>query len=266
MTQPLAEPALRRLPIDVRPAAGERAESYIRRLARANHLRPSYLRRYLAGPPGYDGKIDPGRLADLTGRPAAILQQTLTARGWPRPPRPPSGRLRRRHADKPALYAQIRAAAQTGKLTKNDLITRFRVSRPTVNKALAAPEPPPWKPPFKKQPPAYAARLDALLAAAPALTARQLWEQVLDHTDLKISYDTVSHYHRQRRRSSARSAMPRPSHRASRPGPAHEPDDTIRWQPASTGRNPQPASSIPAPTLLTANNVQAGHSRTDRRD
>lgn len=214
MTQPPAEPPLRRLPIDVRPAAGERAESYIRRLARANHLRPSYLRRYLAGPPGYNGRIDPARLAALTGRPAATLQRTLTARGWPRPARPPSGRLRRRHADKPALYAQIRAAAQTGKLTKNDLITQFRVGRQTVSKALAAPEPPPWKPPLKKQPPAYAAHLDTLLAAAPGLTAHQLWEQVLDHTDLKISYDTISHYHRQRRRAATQDPQARAPHAA----------------------------------------------------
>ncbi len=150
MTLPCAEPPLRRLPIDVRPTVGERAEFYIRRLARANHLRPSYLRCYLAGPPKWDGKIDPHRLAALTGRPAVILQQTLTARGWPQPPKPPSGYLRRRHADQPALYAQIRAAARTGKLNKNELITRFRVCRETIGKALAAPEPPPWQPPFKK--------------------------------------------------------------------------------------------------------------------
>lgn len=61
MTLPCPQQPLRRLPIDVRPAAGERTELYIRRLARANHLRPSYLRRFLAGPPGWDGKIQPER-------------------------------------------------------------------------------------------------------------------------------------------------------------------------------------------------------------
>jgi len=77
------------------------------------------------------------------------------------------------------------------------------VSIPHTNgcspKALAAPSRPPWRRPFKKEPPAYAARVDALLDATPGLTSRQLWEQVTDHTDLKVSYDTVSQYHRKRR-------------------------------------------------------------------
>jgi hypothetical protein len=222
MTQPIAELPLRRLPIDARPAVGERAEFYIRRLARANHLRPSYLRRYLAGPPRYNGRSTPGRLAALTGRPAAILQQTLTARGWSRPARPPSGYVRRRHADKPALYAQIRATAQTGKLTRQDLITRFHVSRPTVNKALAAPQPPLWKPPFKKRRPAYAAHLDALLAAAtPSLTALQLWEQLLDHTDLQ---DLLRHRGRvlQKAAPSPRQLISTQAHGTAASSPAHD--------------------------------------------
>jgi hypothetical protein len=39
--------SLRTLPIDVRPRIGESVEGYIHRLARANHLRPSYLYQYL---------------------------------------------------------------------------------------------------------------------------------------------------------------------------------------------------------------------------
>ena len=34
----------------------------------------------------------------------------------------------------------------------------------------------------------------------PDLTTRQLWEQIVDHTDLKVSYSTVSHYPKKRRR------------------------------------------------------------------
>jgi hypothetical protein len=198
MTARYPEQPLRQLPIDVRPAAGERAESYIRRLARANHLPPSYLHSDLAGPPHWQGRVQPQRLAALTGRPARILQQTLTARGWPRPAQPPSGRLRRRHADKPALYARIRAAASEG-TSKTQLAARFRVGHSTITKALQAPGPPPWKPPVKKQPPAYSAHIDALLQAAPDLTSKQLWEHLVDHTDLKASYETVHQYHRTRR-------------------------------------------------------------------
>ena len=41
-----------------------------------------------------------------------------------------------------------------------------------------------------------AARIDALLDAMPDLTTRQLWEQIVDHTDLKVSYSTVSPHHK----------------------------------------------------------------------
>jgi hypothetical protein len=190
---------LRRLPIDVRPVAGERVEFYVRRLARANHLRPSYLRRFLVGPPGWNGAITPQRLAALTGRPVAVLQQTLSGKAWPGPERPPSGYLRRRHADKPALYAKIRIAAEIDNPTMKELSTRFRVGSRTVVKALSAPEPPPWKPPHKKTPPAYAASIDALLDVRPGMTVLQLWEQLVDHTDFKVSYTTVQAYLKRRR-------------------------------------------------------------------
>src|ERR1700758_985843 len=62
------------LPARPRPRQGETADSYLRRLAAANHLRFSYLRRYLATPRGSYGPIDAGGLAVLAGRkPHAIL-------------------------------------------------------------------------------------------------------------------------------------------------------------------------------------------------
>lgn len=63
------------LPVRPRPRQGETADSYLRRLAAANHLRFSYLRRYLATPPGSYGPIDAWGLAVLAGRkPHAILR------------------------------------------------------------------------------------------------------------------------------------------------------------------------------------------------
>lgn len=63
------------LPGRPRPRQSETADSYLRRLAAANHLRFSYLRRYLATPRGSFGPIDARGLAVLAGRqPHAILR------------------------------------------------------------------------------------------------------------------------------------------------------------------------------------------------
>jgi hypothetical protein len=69
-----------RLPLTPRPRLGESTNSYIRRLARANHLVPSYLQGFLCGPPTWFGKPRLTRLAAVTGRPAAALQHALARR------------------------------------------------------------------------------------------------------------------------------------------------------------------------------------------
>jgi hypothetical protein len=75
------------LPVRPRPAAGEPVSSYVRRLARANHLRPSYLHGYLAGPPDYLRAISPERLAVLSGRPGPAVPPRDPGRGQARPVR-----------------------------------------------------------------------------------------------------------------------------------------------------------------------------------
>ena len=66
-------------PLPVRPVPhhGETAGSYLRRLAAANYLRFSYLRRYLARPEGSYWPIDPGRLAALVGRDLPAIRRAL---------------------------------------------------------------------------------------------------------------------------------------------------------------------------------------------
>jgi hypothetical protein len=83
------------LPVRPRPRRGETADSYLRRLAAANHLRFTYLRRYLATPRGSYGPIDPGRVAILAARePNAILRAFPELA--PAAPRPDTRRYTRR--------------------------------------------------------------------------------------------------------------------------------------------------------------------------
>jgi len=100
------------LPVQPRSRRGETADSYLRRLAAANHLRSSYLRRYLSKPEGSYGPVDPGKLAALTGRePHAILHALPELA--PAAPRPAARRytseeIQRSRDAKRGKYAAIR--------------------------------------------------------------------------------------------------------------------------------------------------------------
>jgi hypothetical protein len=103
------------LPIRVRPQRAETTESYIRRLARANHLRPSYLRAFLCGPSRRTGAIRPWRLAAMSGRAVRALEHALAdlAPQPGPPPRPPA-----RH---PRAPGSVRALISTWLLTEPGL-------------------------------------------------------------------------------------------------------------------------------------------------
>lgn len=198
------------LPILVRPQQGESVESYIRRLARANHLRPSYLHGYLCSPPHYLGTIQPERLAIVANRTLNAITRTfpsLTVTPPPRGAQPtnrgPTAQQRRR--ERTDLFAAIRRAASKG-LSVRAMAAQYRVHRRTVEQALANPAPPPRKPH-----PARGTRLDhldayidGLLEAEPNLIAQRIWERLTDEHDVEVSYSTVRNYiasrHRNRRR------------------------------------------------------------------
>ena len=81
MISPAARPAprpaaVRALPIRPRPAARDTPATYIRRLARANHLRPAYLKRYLRDDATGQPSID--MLAALAARPASSLMHAFS--------------------------------------------------------------------------------------------------------------------------------------------------------------------------------------------
>lgn len=230
---------LRPLPIRVRPRPAEPVESYVRRLARANHLRPSYLHAYLCGPPAWLGAVDLERRAVLCGRPAAVLQRTLTEPTPapppppPRQPRPnaPSPRARRprtaratpTRTSKPTgqpiskaeqriqkrteLFAAIRHDAQFLGASIRALARRHHVHRRTILQALDSPIPPPRKklPPRKSQVDPYRDVIDAILMEDQTRplrqrhTIRRIWERLVDEHDAQVSYSIVRAYVAHRR-------------------------------------------------------------------
>lgn len=195
------------LPIQIRPVQGETAESYLRRIARANHLRPSYLRAYLNREQRY-GPIRPEQLAAITSRTAAALQHALAKptrrRGSPGH-KPSPTRQAKKHAERTELFAAIRYAVRKEGITIRAAARRFHVHRRTVNQALAAPEPPPRK---KSNREPYALNglhdhINVILQAEPAIPIGHLWERLIDEHDATVSYASIRDYvNRQRQAQS----------------------------------------------------------------
>jgi hypothetical protein len=109
--EPLPPP----LPIRVRPATGETTESYIRRLSRANHLRPSLLQVYVRSPGAPTGAIRLRRLAAASGTAPTALSRALVRlppASEPRRPAPPPAESQA--ARKARLFGIIRDDAAGG--------------------------------------------------------------------------------------------------------------------------------------------------------
>lgn len=66
-----------RLPVDVRPRQGETVDSYVDRLAAANHIEPRLLRAFLHGAYDSRARAQLDRLAAASGRSEEILHRTL---------------------------------------------------------------------------------------------------------------------------------------------------------------------------------------------
>jgi uncharacterized protein len=121
---------------------GESAVSYIRRLARANHLRPNYLRRCLRDPD--HGGIRLGWLAAMAGRPVDSLERALSDAGQRQTPSGPARRGRGKR-DKAALLATLRQDAFDRGMSIRAISDRRGVSRRIVLQALESPTPRPRK-------------------------------------------------------------------------------------------------------------------------
>jgi hypothetical protein len=212
--------------VRVRPATGETAESYIRRLARANHLRPSLLQVYVRNPGVPAGAIRMRRLAAVSDSTVTALTRALTglapAGKRHRPPPSPA----ESQADRKArLFGVIRDDAAGG-MPIRQIASRHHVHRRMVRQALTAP----FGPPPRKR----AARpaqitgpirdvLDEL--ASESRTIWEIWTTVTDEHDSDASYAAIRDYIRTRRLSQAGLIAPRkslhtrghPGHRSSGP-------------------------------------------------
>ncbi|RCG21143.1 hypothetical protein DQ384_36630 [Sphaerisporangium album] len=182
------------LPILVRPRSGESTGSYIRRLARANHLKPSYLHGFLAGPPTWFGKPRLERLAVLSGRTPQVLRKTLSDAG-PAPGRDKPGPSNKpKRIDKAELYRRIRHDAETENLSMRALVRRHHVTWRTVKAALTNPEPPARKP-LPRRPSAIdpvQRLIDSMIKDGHRPT--EIWTRLMDEHDVSISYGLIRLY------------------------------------------------------------------------
>jgi hypothetical protein len=189
------------LPVRVRPNAGESVESYIRRLAQANHLRPSLLQVFVRDPSQPSAGIRPERLAAVMGSTPTALAHALTNLPQPRRPRTPQHRpsATPQAARKAQLFKAIRADDVHG-LSIRHIAQRHKIHRRMVRQALSSPTP---QPPPRKKINRPAPVLDPIRDVIDSLldknmTVWQIWVQVVDQYDADASYATVRRHIRDR--------------------------------------------------------------------
>jgi hypothetical protein len=189
------------LPVRVRPAAGETAESYIRRLARANHLRPSLLQVYVRNPDVPTGAIRLRRLAAVSGSTLTALAFALTGLTTATKPHrlPPPSPAESQAARKARLFSVIRDDAARG-VSIRQIASRHHVHRRMVRQALAEPAGPPPRRRGTRPAPAINPIQNILdkLAGEP-LTIWEIWITVTDEHDSDASYAAIRDYIRSRR-------------------------------------------------------------------
>jgi hypothetical protein len=201
-----------RLPIDVRPRIGESVVTYIRRLARANHLRPSYLYEYLHHPQQHTGTFQPERLAELTGRPIEVIRNVLPGLA-PEPTERTEGNapgqtsINGRTLKRMREFAAIRRDANTD-YSITALAARHDVPRRTVRQALAGMPPAPRKtPPHLRAIEHVRDRVDALVDQD--IGALAIWRILFDEHGTIVSYNNVRNYAMTRRLENATRAHTR---------------------------------------------------------
>jgi transposase len=189
------------LPVRPRPRQGETADSYLRRLAAANHMRFSYLRRYLATPSGSFGPINAAQLAVLAGRKShailrafpelgpAALRHAKTGHRYTRE------EIQHAYAAKHERYAVIRHDFDAG-MSERAIERKHHVGRRTIIKALESADPPARKK-IHREPAALNGlhgRIDAMMQADPAIGTATIWQRLADDHGVTVAYPTLRTY------------------------------------------------------------------------
>lgn len=194
------------LPVRPRPHQGETADSYLRRLAAANHLRFSYLRRYLAMPRGSYGPVDAGGLAALAGRKPHAILRAFPELGPPALRHAGTGRrytreeIQHAYAAKQERYAVIRRDFDAG-MSGRAIERKHHVGRRTIVKALGSADPPARKK-IHREPEALKDlhdHIDAMIETDPAIATATIWQRLADDHGVTVAYPTLRTYVTSRR-------------------------------------------------------------------
>jgi hypothetical protein len=200
MTGPELRPAPP-LPVRPRPRQSETADSYLRRLAAANHLRFSYLRRYLAMPRGSYGPVDARVLAVLAGRQPQAILRAFPELGPPALRYAKAGRrytreeIQHARAAKQEKYAVIRRDFDAG-LSGRAIERKHQVGRRTIVKAIDSADPPERKK-IHREPTALKELhdcIDAMIEADPAIATAAIWQRLADDHGATVAYPTLRTY------------------------------------------------------------------------
>jgi len=198
------------LPVRPRPRQGETADSYLRRLAAANNLRFSYLRRYLATPRGSYGPFDAAGLAVLAGRKPHAILRAFPELGPAALRQPKNGRrytredIQHAYAAKHQRYAEIRRDASAG-MSERAIERKHHVGRRTIIKALDSPDPPARKK-IHREPAALNGLhglIDAMIETDPAIGTAAIWQRLADDHGTTVAYPTLRTYVTSRRNATA---------------------------------------------------------------
>ncbi|MFI8872227.1 TniQ family protein [Streptomyces sp. NPDC055243] len=192
------------LPIRVRPCLGESTNSYIRRLARANHLHPSFLHCYLCGPPQWFGRPLLENLATTAGHSPEALERALADanslgginRSRRRLPRknPFTRRqdLAHRITQEALSGSHIRTLAKRYSLRSCDV--RFALETPRLTTTEAGPVTHPVTGEL-------ADLIESMISRR--RNGRQIWTELMDQYDYLVTYDSIRHYIRYTRSRTA---------------------------------------------------------------